>query len=127
MIHIFPVGETHTEETTCNCYPRIKEENGEIICIHQSYNALELVEEGFQIGAKTGVNSRCGRELIEGDIVESIQGNRFMVITLMGIKPYLMLPNKELFRLDKAMAPNLFYIGNVVDDLRIRSLFFYGK
>lgn len=127
MIHIFPVSERHLEDTTCECFPRVVEEDGEIICVHQSFNALELTEQGFQIGLESGIKARCGHELIEGDIVETVQGNRFIVLTIFGVKPCLMLRDKQMFDLNESMTPNLFYIGNVVDDLELRHSFFYAN
>ena len=124
MNHIYPTSEKHELSTTCDCYPRVIEENAALICIHQSFKALELTEEGFEIGRKTPFKSRCGRQLIEGDIVETVQGSRFMVLTI--LKPILMLQNKQTFDLDKYMSKNLFFIGNVVEDLRLRNEFFYS-
>ena len=125
MLHIIPTSEDHTEDSTCICHPRIETQNGEIICIHQSFKGLELIDEGFEVGRETGISARCGRKLIEGDIVESVQGTRFLSLTILG-KPVIMLPDKSLFDLNNEMSPNLFFIGNVIDDLELRSNFFYN-
>ena len=47
MIHVTPIGdlEEHEESSTCKCKPRVIIENGEMICIHNSYDRRELKEE----------------------------------------------------------------------------------
>lgn len=127
MIHITPLHDAkeHQEDSTCDCFPHIIKEEGELICIHQAFDARELIEEGFEPGRKTGVKARCGRELNEGDLVESVQGTRFLVLTILGM-PVIMLPDKKVYDLNSAMTPNLFWIGNVVDDLKLRASFFYN-
>lgn len=129
MIHTIPIDDKneHVEESTCHCHPRIIEENGELICIHQAFDARELIEEGLQPFAPTKVKARDGRDLLEGDIVETVQGSRFICLTILGIKPFLSDRNKVVFELQEYMSPNLFYIGNVVNDLKLRHDFFHKK
>ncbi len=46
MIHIIPINdwEEHEERSTCKCQPKILQENGEIIIIHNSFDGREAVE-----------------------------------------------------------------------------------
>ena len=45
-LHIIPIKDIqeHEESTTCNCYPSVEFENGEMIIIHNSYDGRELNE-----------------------------------------------------------------------------------
>lgn len=46
MIHVLPIRdlEEHEETTTCKCQPKVIEENGELIVIHNSFDGREGVE-----------------------------------------------------------------------------------
>ena len=46
MINIIPTNDLkeHEESTTCQCKPKIIENNGEIIVVHNSYDGREYVE-----------------------------------------------------------------------------------
>jgi hypothetical protein len=129
MIHVTPTNDRqeHFEESTCNCFPRIVEQDGEMICIHQAFDARELVEEGLQPFLPTNVPSREGRMLLEGDVVETVQGNRFVCLTVMGLPPVICNREKKMWELLPEMTPNLFFIGNVVEDLELRHSFFHAK
>jgi hypothetical protein len=47
MYNILPVGDLkeHTEDTTCECRPRVIYEDGEMIVIHNAYDHRELKEQ----------------------------------------------------------------------------------
>lgn len=47
MINILPINDLqeHTENSTCECNPKIEFENGEMIIIHNSYDGREHKEE----------------------------------------------------------------------------------
>ena len=47
MYNILPTNDLkeHTEDSTCECNPKIFFENGEMIIVHNSYDKRELVEE----------------------------------------------------------------------------------
>ena len=47
MYNILPTNDLkeHTEDSTCECNPKIIFENGEMIIVHNSYDKRELVEE----------------------------------------------------------------------------------
>lgn len=51
MIHVLPVNDEreHQELTTCHCNPRVIEENGELIVIHNSFDGREAVEWANEI------------------------------------------------------------------------------
>ena len=46
MIHILPINdlEAHEESTTRKCEPKIIEENGELIVVHNSFDGREGLE-----------------------------------------------------------------------------------
>lgn len=129
MLHVIPLNdkEEHFEESTCHCFPRITEQDGEMICIHQAFDARELLEEGLQPFTPTHVQARDGRELVEGDVVETVQGNRFLCLTVMGLRPVISNREKQVWELEPSMTPNLFYVGNVVNDVELRHSFFHAK
>lgn len=129
MTHVTPINDQqeHVEESTCHCYPRIVEQDGEMICIHQGFDARELIEQGLQPGAKTNVAARCGKMLVEGDVVETAQGTQFLCLTIMGLRACLRDRQNQLSALESYMSPNLFYVGNLVSDLQLRHDFFHSK
>jgi abortive infection bacteriophage resistance protein len=45
--HILPINDsdTHEESTTCKCEPKVINENGNMIIVHNSFDGRELVEE----------------------------------------------------------------------------------
>lgn len=45
--HILPVGDLkkHSEESTCECHPKVIFENGNMIIVHNSYDGRELKEQ----------------------------------------------------------------------------------
>jgi hypothetical protein len=47
MYNILPVNDLneHTEDSTCECKPKIIFENGEMIIVHNSYDGREFVEK----------------------------------------------------------------------------------
>jgi len=51
MTNIIPRNDLkqHSEDSTCNCEPRIIEESGELIIIHNSYDGREAVEMANEI------------------------------------------------------------------------------
>lgn len=51
MIHILPVSDLkeHEESSTCGCNPKIIEESGELICVHNSYDGREGLELANEI------------------------------------------------------------------------------
>jgi len=58
MIHILPINDIkpHTEDSTCKCNPKIEtiEDTGELMCVHNSFDGREFVEELIE-----GVNSEA--------------------------------------------------------------------
>lgn len=52
MIHITPINDLkeHTDETTCECNPRVEKlEDGEFMCVHNSYDGREGLELANEI------------------------------------------------------------------------------
>lgn len=51
MINIIPINDIkeHIEYPCCDCDPKIIEENGEEIIIHNSYDRREVIEESERI------------------------------------------------------------------------------
>lgn len=49
MIHVLPINdlEEHEELSTCKCSPKLIEENGELILIHNSFDRREVIENLF--------------------------------------------------------------------------------
>lgn len=47
MYNITPTKDLkeHVEDSTCPCHPRVINENGEMIIIHNSYDGREFVEQ----------------------------------------------------------------------------------
>ena len=47
MINILPVNDIkeHTEDSTCECKPRVEFHNGEMFVIHNAYDNRERKEE----------------------------------------------------------------------------------
>ena len=47
MYNILPVGDLkeHSEDSTCECHPRVIYENGEMIIIHNAFDHRELKEQ----------------------------------------------------------------------------------
>jgi hypothetical protein len=45
--HVLPISDLkeHTEETTCECHPRIIFENGNMIIIHNAFDCRDLKEQ----------------------------------------------------------------------------------
>ena len=45
--HVLPVNDLkeHTEDTTCECKPRVEFENGNMIVVHNSFDGREHVEK----------------------------------------------------------------------------------
>lgn len=45
--HVLPTNDLkeHTEDTTCECKPRVIFENGEMIVVHNSFDGREHVEK----------------------------------------------------------------------------------
>ena len=50
MIHIIPIDdlEEHEELSTCKCNPRLIEENGEFLFVHNSFDKREVIERLFE-------------------------------------------------------------------------------
>lgn len=46
-LHVLPVNDTqpHQEDSTCNCNPKILNENFTMIVVHNSYDGRELREK----------------------------------------------------------------------------------
>lgn len=124
MIHVIPINDlkSHKEETTCDCQPEVKTD-GEMLVIHNSFDGRELTELGLQLGAKLNVKSREGRDLIEGDVIETIQGSKFLCVTFHGIKPLLIGEDSIKYDCDNYMTPNIFHIGNIVENIDLRKKF----
>jgi hypothetical protein len=61
---------------------------------------------------KTGINSRSGESIEFGDIVETVQGTKFEVISILG-QPKLQDKDGYLFDLENYMSPNIWIIGKV--------------
>ena len=54
-IHILPINDLkeHKEKSTCECNPKLKIENGEMIFIHNAYDNREIIEQVNQIIKQT--------------------------------------------------------------------------
>ena len=57
--HVLPNNDIkpHTEETTCDCNPKVLHENGDMIIVHNSYDGREGVEAVNSILSKTTPSS----------------------------------------------------------------------
>lgn len=56
MIHVFPVRderEHDTEGTTCWCCPKVDWTGAEALCVHNSADGREVIEEAERIKAET--------------------------------------------------------------------------
>lgn len=51
MINILPINDLkeHTENSTCECEPKVIIEDGEIIVIHNSYDRREVIEQAIDL------------------------------------------------------------------------------
>ena len=51
MYNILPIDDLkeHTENSTCECLPKVIYEDGEMIVIHNSYDHREIIEEANKI------------------------------------------------------------------------------
>jgi len=51
MINVIPIDDLkpHTEDSTCECQPRVYFENEEMIIIHSSFDGREALEEVNEI------------------------------------------------------------------------------
>jgi hypothetical protein len=49
--HVLPTDDLkpHTEDSTCECKPRVIFENGEMIIIHNSFDGREKIEQLLNI------------------------------------------------------------------------------
>jgi len=45
--HILPINdsEEHEELSTCKCQPKLIEESGELILVHNSFDGREIIEQ----------------------------------------------------------------------------------
>jgi tRNA1(Val) A37 N6-methylase TrmN6 len=50
MLNIVPINdlEEHEESSTCKCNPKLIEENGELILVHNSFDKREFIERLFK-------------------------------------------------------------------------------
>ena len=64
-LHVLPVNDIkeHVEESTCNCCPALKMENGEMIFIHNSYDRREEKEVGYNVAQGALRRSKSGQDL----------------------------------------------------------------
>jgi len=48
--HVIPIDDLkeHTEDSTCECSPKLIFEDGEMIFIHNSYDGRELLEDDYE-------------------------------------------------------------------------------
>jgi hypothetical protein len=46
MLHVIPLNDIkeHSEDSTCECYPSVIVENGEMILVHNSFDGRECNE-----------------------------------------------------------------------------------
>ncbi len=125
MQNIIPINDNkdHVEGSACPCCPFVREDNGEIIIIHNSYDGRELIEQGYQKGLKVNVKTRSGEELEECDVVETIQGTKFFCVNFLGIAPKILNEKRHIFDLNDSMTPNLWKVGNLFDNPEMRNIF----
>ena len=59
IIYVYPINDFEylTLDSTCKCTPTIKEEYGQMIVVHNSYDCREAVEEALEI-IKQQVNGK---------------------------------------------------------------------
>ena len=45
--HVLPIDDLkeHTEDTTCECHPKVLHENGNMIIVHNSFDGREFKEQ----------------------------------------------------------------------------------
>lgn len=126
MIHVIPTNDLkeHEESSSCNCTPMMIQVNGEFIFSHNSYDGRELIEQGLHKDLKmNGITARNGQELYECDVIETVQGGKFLCINHFGIKTNIMDEDGSLFHLEGYMSPNIWKIGNLFDNPELRNLF----
>lgn len=125
MINVLPVNDLkeHTEDSICDCLPVVLMED-EIVVVHNSYDGRELSELHLEIGLSTGISSRHGKMLKEGDVIETVQGSQFLILRLSDQNLSKMMDeNGKLWDLEEYMSPNIFIIGNIFDDFGFRNQF----
>ena len=51
MINVIPINDLkeHTENSTCECEPKVIIENGEMIVVHNSFDRRELIEHVIDV------------------------------------------------------------------------------
>lgn len=56
MVNVYPINdlEEHTLDSTCKCMPAIKEEYGQMIVVHNSFDCREAIEEALEIIKQQG-------------------------------------------------------------------------
>lgn len=126
MIHVIPIDDLkeHEESSSCNCTPTMIEVNGEFLFSHNSYDGRELIEQGFEKGLRLhGITTRDGEELFECDVIETVQGHKFVCANVLGVICKIMDEDGNLFDLEKYMSPNIWRIGNLFDNPELRNLF----
>jgi hypothetical protein len=126
MIHVIPIDDLkeHEESSSCECTPTMIEVNGEFIFSHNSYDGRELIEQGFEKGLKLNlVKTRNGEELYECDVIETVQGTKFVCANVLGVISKIMDVDGNLFDLEPYMSPNIWKIGNLFDNPELRNLF----
>ena len=95
-----------------------------MIFIHNSYDGRELLEHGYHKGVKmNGITTRDGIELEECDVVETVQGTVFFCVNFFGLRPHLIDTNMKYYPLESYMSPNLWKIGNLYENPKLRNLF----
>lgn len=124
MKHIIPFAEIdqHEQCSTCSCCPMYvgnTDDGEDMVFAHQSFSGLELIQAGFRKGALMGHTSRDGRELIEGDVVESLRGEKYLCTTKFDGIPSMMKPNGQFFHIIPAVN-KIWFIGNIFEDLQLR-------
>ncbi len=123
MKHVIPFAEIgqHEQTSTCACCPLYvgdTDDGEEMVFAHQSFNGIELLQSGFVKGAFMGHISRDGRELIEGDVVESLRNEKYLCTVKFG-KPALLKPEGKYFWITKDVT-KIWFIGNIFEDLQLR-------
>ena len=51
ILHVTPIGDTkpHIDSTTCECNPSVQIVEGDMICVHNSYDGREGLELANEI------------------------------------------------------------------------------
>lgn len=83
----------------------------------------ELIQMGFQKIPMNGITARDGVELMEGDVIETVQGTKFYCVNHFGIRTNIIDQEGNEFFLESYMSPNIWKIGSLWENPDLRIIF----